>query len=324
MNHILGAALGYLQRGWSVIPVNPDKTPAIKSWKAYHTTRMNPELACKLWSDPNLGIGVVCGQVSGLLVFDVEKAGLDDYPLGTFQTLTARSQGGGLHYYFRWRPGPFHHRFVNDQLVHIADLKADGGYVLAPPTVGKWGVYQWIVEAELAQLPERLLRSSPAPHVDQGDKVGGAPRGSRSERLMAIARRVVEGGGTDDDAYQAMLADPAGSKLAEKRDPLAHVAMLTRLARTTTYPGVSGPTALLRVVGVAESRTPAGRRLTLVMQTADGKTVRQGVTEIPGPRWSAFVAAVPNPVPGVTVKAVLSTDTFNGKQVLRVALWVPA
>jgi hypothetical protein len=63
MNAIKQQMLLYLNHGFSVIPANEDKSPAIRSWKEYQSRRMvNGEVERSFASAS--AVAIVCGKVS--------------------------------------------------------------------------------------------------------------------------------------------------------------------------------------------------------------------------------------------------------------------
>ena len=57
-----------IKKGYSIIPLNPDKSPKIKTWV---NSQKEPITDLSLFTDNN--IGLVCGKVSGnILVIDVD------------------------------------------------------------------------------------------------------------------------------------------------------------------------------------------------------------------------------------------------------------
>lgn len=75
----LDVALGYLQRGWSIIPMKAGtKMPTLRNWKSYQNARPNEGLVHNWFRDGlDVGIAVVLGDVSRGLVcrdFDQLKA----------------------------------------------------------------------------------------------------------------------------------------------------------------------------------------------------------------------------------------------------------
>lgn len=143
-NPMLAPARAYIERGWSVIPMRAGtKKPALLSWTPYQERHATEEEIQAWWpSGGTNGIAIVTGPISGnLAVLDIDDVALAermaaDTVLMT-ETLAVRTPSGGLHLYVieteaRSTGGPL--------VPGLADLKAAGGYVLAPPTPG----YRWV------------------------------------------------------------------------------------------------------------------------------------------------------------------------------------
>ena len=88
------------------------------------------------------------------------------------------------------------------KLAEDVDLKADGGYVAAPPSVHPSGArYRWISgRSEMAPLPDDLIEADPTPQPSRrregsaiGLETGPIPEGSRNETLTRIAGRLHDG-----------------------------------------------------------------------------------------------------------------------------------
>ncbi len=164
-NLILLAALDYLARGWSVVPVQ-GKQP-LERWQRWQHERMTTRQAESLFSRPEVtGVAVVCGQVSDLMVLDFDgqigrNAFLELYGNGLIELErpTVTTGSGGKHLYFALEPWAktihWHH-----QGLRAGELRADGGYVLAPPSCHPNGtLYSWDVEPlELLQVMPQTLR----------------------------------------------------------------------------------------------------------------------------------------------------------------------
>ena len=152
-------ALSYLKQGLSVIPVtspqmiSPDtpekemiekcKRPLI-SWKDYQTRLPTEEEVCQ-WFDqyPNANIGIVTGKISNLVVFDLDSTDAVEYAEaeGGFPDTPKVKTGKGYHVYMR-HPGFEIRNSVNKKL--DIDIRADGGFVVAPPSIhGSGRQYQW-------------------------------------------------------------------------------------------------------------------------------------------------------------------------------------
>lgn len=147
-NNLACISLRYVEKGWSVIPVT-DKRPAIGSWKAYqHRTPRSHEL--DLWfnrAQKPSGIGIVTGRISNLVVVDCDTAADSDYWLSQYPCSSAivRTGGGGVHVYYQM-PRDVEIRNRAGVLARKIDIRAEGGYVVAPPSHHSSGSeYQWIV-----------------------------------------------------------------------------------------------------------------------------------------------------------------------------------
>lgn len=150
---MLDAALEYAARGWAVFPLaEGTKIPCIQGGFTMATT--DEEQIRAFWSvRPNCNIGIATGGMSnGLVVIDVDldndkgedgyialkawEAENGDLPEGACAT-TPR---GGMHLYFV-SDEPFGGSVNHDTGI---DIRADSGYVVAPPSVREDGRrYEW-------------------------------------------------------------------------------------------------------------------------------------------------------------------------------------
>lgn len=166
------AVQDYMRLGWSIIPTRPgDKRPLVR-WDEFQHRRPDEAKTCdwfRTW--PDAGIGIVTGTVSGLVVLDVDVKHGGDVALQQLEreharlptTVECRTGGGGRHLYFS-HPG----RLVRNKvgLAPGIDIRADGGYVVAPPSLHASGLrYVWVEgrapgRAEIAALPDWLLRQA--------------------------------------------------------------------------------------------------------------------------------------------------------------------
>ncbi|MEM4204467.1 MAG: VapE family protein [Candidatus Methanomethylicaceae archaeon] len=165
-------AVQYLRNGFSVIPLMPGtKKPSIL-WQKYQSLRMTPEEVDQInWEQAN--IGIVTGSVSSLLVLDADTPDavsiLETIPEMT-QTATVQTRRG-KHYYLRIQGMPIRCTRIGE-----IDIKANGGYVVAPPSVVGGVRYTW--ERDLSSMisitPERLqeilLMLSVLPEYREGQR----------------------------------------------------------------------------------------------------------------------------------------------------------
>jgi len=155
-SRLLDYALEYIELDWSIIPLRPnDKKPAI-SWGVYQRRLPSKEEVTNWFTgEETYNIAIITGRVSNLIVIDVddpEKAKRLNLPK-TATVQTAR----GFHYYYQYPDGviiPSKH--YEDLGI---DLKGDGGYVVAPPSMHPSGVqYKWLVPPDnIVDFPEHLI-----------------------------------------------------------------------------------------------------------------------------------------------------------------------
>lgn len=141
------AALDLIGRGLAVVPLKqmgkvPVTAHGLKDWTD------NPEQVEAWWgfgrharNAPDYNVGVVCGAPSGgLIVIDVDTHGADGLKnLREFETVNGKlpetvevvTGSNGRHYYYRTTREL--HPFANPELG--IDLRAEGSYVVAPPSV---------------------------------------------------------------------------------------------------------------------------------------------------------------------------------------------
>lgn len=160
----LEAALNYRNRGWSVVAVHgvrngrctcskgarcssPGKHP-IGSWKEYQQRHASEE-EVRSWfrKHPHANVGIVTGEISGLVVLDIDgKEGLENLAALNFEipeTFMVETGGGGQHHYFAYPPGGLSNSA--SKIAPKVDIRADGGFVVAPPSMHVSGRrYEWV------------------------------------------------------------------------------------------------------------------------------------------------------------------------------------
>ncbi|MFA5792196.1 MAG: bifunctional DNA primase/polymerase [Candidatus Paceibacterota bacterium] len=197
---LLQAALRFQERGLSVIPVKKDKTPFLPFWKEYQTKPASREEIESWFTNTNPeGIAIVTGKISGIVVLDVEHDG-DTTGLEIPNTPTVKSGGGGKHYYFKYPEGGMKNttRIFNRKI----DIRGDGGYVVAPPSLHKTGNhYEWEIELDkipLAEIPEWMTskKEDSSQQYNDSDRdwntlFEGVETGSRHDILTRISGKLL-------------------------------------------------------------------------------------------------------------------------------------
>lgn len=188
-------ALNYLENGWSVFPAN-GKKPIIDEWKPYSITRPTKEQVIEWWTKwPGADIAGVTGEISGIVVVDVDGGEVPPLP----PTAVSETSPGHYQYFFK-HPG-FPVQNSTKVIASNVDIKADGGYVILPPSrhfnkeSGKQDfTYKWSIppkDAGFAELPANILEKikSKKPVVTI---VRGVPEGERNNSAASYIGKLLK------------------------------------------------------------------------------------------------------------------------------------
>lgn len=166
------AALTYLDRGYSVIPIlaNGTKKPQLK-WEKYQTALPTVLEVTKWWrTSPESGVGIICGAVSGNVeMLELEARantaealdkitdkmisyGVEDFWINLTESgYVAATPSGGLHLMYRItdHPVPGNTKIARrpatadelaenprDKIKVLSETRGEGGYFVAAPTGG--------------------------------------------------------------------------------------------------------------------------------------------------------------------------------------------
>ena len=250
------AARIYVENGWPVFVLGRSKRPVancpacpgagaghdragcgcLTCHGFYAATTDLDRLAAMLAAVPRGLLAIRTGTASGLLVVDIDprNGGQLDRALMT-PTATVATGGGGWHLYYRHPGVPT----VGELPGHPGvDIKGDGGYVAAPPSVHPHTrqAYQWVGQRAVAEMPPALRTAisrpaapiPPLPARPSGTRpaagisspaallathlraVEDAPEGRRRVTLYGaahgVARMVIAGAITEQDAVGALTA----------------------------------------------------------------------------------------------------------------------
>jgi hypothetical protein len=156
--NLLKAALHYEKMGFCVIPVKPNKKPYVK-WEKYQTEKATDTQLQEWWQKwPGANVGVVTGEISGIMVVDADsKAGFDalnDFLPDSLLIPTVKTKKGH-HLWFEYRKGLANKvRPLTD-----CDIRTDGGYIVAPPSNNGECGHSWMPGLKITDL-------TPAPMPD--------------------------------------------------------------------------------------------------------------------------------------------------------------
>ena len=210
-------ARAYSQKGWQSFPCRPkDKTPLVK-WADVATTEDN--MLVGWWDNfPDANIGIACGKRSGIVVLDIDAghggydsltALLDKYgPLP--QTPVSKTGSGGEHIFFK-HPG-IEIRNSASKLGKGLDIRGDGGYVVAPPSLHPNGnTYEWVVrpsQVELSDMPEWMIELLKETRPEAKETGGTAQQevieGGRNDYLTKMAGAMRRKSFSEDAIFAAL------------------------------------------------------------------------------------------------------------------------
>lgn len=221
---VLGrAAIEYAKRGLAVFPLaERDKVPCIAGGFKNATT--DPEQIAAFWKHrPNANIGIATGGMSGGLVVidcDYDEARGED-GMRTVRSFEAANgefpdsacvstPRGGEHLYFL-TDEPFDCSVNSDEGV---DIRADGGYVVAPPSIHpNGGMYEWDLDIEdygiqkadasVLAFIRKLQGEKKGRHFVMPETIG---KGERNDTIFKLACSMQSKGEQDEMIYAYCIA----------------------------------------------------------------------------------------------------------------------
>ncbi|MBV8857889.1 MAG: bifunctional DNA primase/polymerase [Acidobacteria bacterium] len=263
----LEAALAYARRGWPVFPLHhpdphrgcscmealkcrsPGKHPRTR--KGLKDASTDPAQIRRWWElYPLAGVGLAMGRKSGLVALDVDPRSGGDASLCELieahgelpNTLEALTGGGGSHIFFA-HPGV---SFKNSSSVlgEGLDVKTDGGYVVAAPSLHASGKrYQWRTRRSPASMPGWLLKlltqekppapaKPSAPRRAAGSPIVGAiiPYRARNTQLFKLACSL-RGDGAGYEEIERGVFDAYEQRCVKEPEPMTE-AELRKIARS--------------------------------------------------------------------------------------------
>jgi len=216
---LLAAALIYAERGLPIFPCNSRKQPYIaRGFKSATTNQAQIKDWWGRWPDGLIGLPT--GAATNICALDIDikddvsgYVSIPDWEL--LSPVVVRTRSGGAHLYFSHESG------VRNSAGSIApgiDVRAEGGYVIAPPSHG----YEFL-KGDIAALshlppwPKRFLpcltvavrqsRPTSARFINSDNPI---PEGRRNASLASVAGTMRRRGLHDSEILPALLAVNAG------------------------------------------------------------------------------------------------------------------
>lgn len=161
---------------------------------------------------PHANIGIRTGKESGIIVVDID--GTNGYDrlrneIGELPETWHSTTGKGQHFFFRHPGGKVP---SPTGVIPQVDIRADGAYVVGPPSRHRNGtVYKWVVDhyMPLAECPHALLRLMSKrrrqAHEMQASATVDISEGQRNSALFAFGRRMRRIDATPDAILAALM-----------------------------------------------------------------------------------------------------------------------
>jgi putative DNA primase/helicase len=239
MKHALDHALKYADRGWQVFSLAPKSKFPLKGsrWKDDATCDV---ATIRSWFDGSPhNLAVRTGQCSGVFVVDIDGANgasnlaeLEARHGALPRTLTTIT-ASGCHLWFRTNGSDI--RGGNGKFCPCIDVKAEGCYVVAPPSIHPDGwQYRWsdystppalapdwliklLIERKPISVPQRAIsghtsRYAAAALRNEIDRASSAPPGQRNHQLNRSSfslHQLVAGGLLNRGDVEAQLISAA-------------------------------------------------------------------------------------------------------------------
>jgi hypothetical protein len=212
MNNLVEAALSYAAKGISIFPCKPrTKEPLIKEWQNRATTDEDQVRAW--WGQwPEANIGIITGAGNGFIALDIDEGGEETLKKNGWNTPLSVmvKTADGFHAYFKHPGGYIKNRTGDNALDSGVEVKGDGGYVMAVPSIhpDTGESYEYILspdDAGIAVCPQWLLKAirngSGASSVDLS---GPIKEGTRNNTLYAYGLTLKRDGLDDGSIYEAL------------------------------------------------------------------------------------------------------------------------
>lgn len=179
---LLKYALKYAELGFAVVPA-VGKAPVVKWAQFTEKNKPTKEDIFKWWEKEQYNIALITGVISGIAVVDFDS--IDAYKNirsklpATWTVKTSR----GMHLYYK-----INTPVASRKTPHF-DLKAEGGIVIAPPSLHPSGIrYTWLYpprSVRLAELPDWIKNEGSAA-IPARDIFSGVKEGQRNVSLAKL------------------------------------------------------------------------------------------------------------------------------------------
>lgn len=142
---ILKAALKYMSKGYSIFPCKPGTKEPLVKWKTFQKKHPTEKQVREWWEKgPDTNMAIVTGKISKLFVVDIDGPEGEDFIArkgGLPETAYCKTSRGH-HYYLQC---PDFEVPSSTNKTDGLDIRGEGGYVIAPPSIHPDGTqYKWV------------------------------------------------------------------------------------------------------------------------------------------------------------------------------------
>lgn len=310
MNELLNNAIEYAKMGLAVFPLKErNKVPLTANGFKDATT---DQIIIKKWWEmyPNANIGIATGQTSGIAVIDLDED--EDRGISGYETLNKWFNDEGCKFPDTWRAitggGGYHIIFKTDRAIKSRvnvmdgiDIRADGGYIVAPPSIHPNGtLYEW--EDAPNETPLVSLKDDEdIEYFFDTIQVRGAEskvlevpqvieQGGRNDMLYRLACSLQAKGLTDQTITDAVMAEnkaKCNPPLSDREVKTLIKSALTKEKGKTTVNEAATPTPTntqkpLQKLSVCSAKELDAMELPEIYYAVDGM-IPQGETVIAAP-----------------------------------------
>jgi Bifunctional DNA primase/polymerase, N-terminal/Primase C terminal 1 (PriCT-1) len=246
------AALALASRGLKVFPLRPrDKRPAtVNGLKA--ATGDSAQIERWWHEQPECNVAIATGAVSGVFVLDVDNGDCRDGEAALSKleaqhgnlpaTVESITGTGGRHLFFKMPDRDL--RNSASRLASNLDIRANGGYVVAPPSLHPCGrAYCWSVDSarEFAAAPDWLLDKIAAPSTTT-QTTAALPAQTWCDLILE---------GVDEGRRNESIARLAGHLLRHRVDAAVVLEICIAFSDARFRPPLSGDEILATVDSIA-------------------------------------------------------------------------
>lgn len=192
MNNLLQIAKNYLKHGLSVIPLKEQSKTPLVAWTIFQKEKPDEHLINSWFTDTSYNLAIVTGTISNLVVLDCDtEEAVNLANLKGLPKTACQKTGRGYQFFFQNKKGI--RNFQKRADLPGIDLRGEGGYVVAPPSIHPSGAkYEWVeplidwmdINGELPELPDWVTVNC---KEELGDPFKPQSEGNRNQALARAA-----------------------------------------------------------------------------------------------------------------------------------------